>query len=47
MTEQEKTFLRLDLEEARKEAEELNISLQEYLLLRILRELDQMPYRGE
>lgn len=47
MTEQEKTFLRLELEEARKEAEELNISLQEYLLLRILRELDQMPYRGE
>lgn len=47
MTEQEKTFFRLELEEARKEAEELNISLQEYLLLRILRELDQMPYRGE
>ncbi len=47
MTEQEKSFLRLDLEEARKEAEELDISLQEYLLLRILRELDQLPYRGE
>lgn len=47
MTEQEKTFLRLDLEEARKEAEELNISLQEYLLLRILRELEQIPLRGE
>ena len=47
MTEQEKALLRLDLEEARREAEELNISLQEYLLLRVLRELEQIPLRGE
>ena len=47
MTEQEKAFLRHDLEEARREAEELNISLQEYLLLRVLRELEQIPIRGE
>lgn len=47
MKEQEREFMRLELEEARKEAEELDISLQDYLLLRILRELDQLPYRGE
>lgn len=29
------------------QAEELDISLQEYLLLRVLRELEQIPYRGE
>lgn len=47
MKEQEREFMRLELEEARKEAEELDISLQDYLLLRILRELNQLPYRGE
>ena len=39
MTDREREAIRLDLEEYRKEAEELDISLQEYLLLRILREL--------
>ncbi len=43
----ERELIRLELEESRKEAEELDISLQEYLLLRILRELEQIPYRGE
>ena len=47
MKEQEKTFLSLALEEYRKEAEAMGISLQEYLLLRILRELEQIPYSGE
>ena len=43
----ERELIRLELEESHKEAEELDISLQEYLLLRILRELEQIPYRGE
>ncbi len=45
MTDREQ--MSLDLEEYRKEAEAMGISLQEYLLLRILRELEQIPYRGE
>ena len=47
MKERERERLRLDLEEYRKEAEDMGISLQEYLLLRVLRELEQIPYRGE
>ena len=39
MKERERERLRLDLEEYRKEAEDMGISLQEYLLLRILDEL--------
>lgn len=43
----EREAIRIDLEEYRREAAELDISLQEYLLLRLLRELEQIPYRGE
>lgn len=43
----EREAIRRDLEEYRREAAELDISLQEYLLLRLLRELEQIPYRGE
>ena len=43
----EKEDIRMELEESREQAEEMGISLQEYLLLRILRELEQIPYRGE
>jgi len=43
----EREFIRLQLEECKREAAELDISLQEYLLLRVLRELEQIPYRGE
>lgn len=39
--------IRIDLEEYKREAAELDISLQEYLLLRLLREVEQIPYRGE
>lgn len=47
MKEQELVFLRPELEQAREAAAELGITLQEYLLLRILQELEQIPYRGE
>ena len=38
--------IRIDLDECKREAAELDISLQEYLLLRLLREVEQIPYRG-
>lgn len=47
MKDHEKVSFIDELEEARRDAEEMGISLQEYLLLRILRELEQIPYRGE
>ena len=40
-------ILRSKLEEYKRKAEELDISLQEYLLLLLLEELEQVPYRGE
>lgn len=42
----EREAIRRDLEEYRREAAELDISLQEYLLLRLLREVEQISYRG-
>lgn len=38
---------RLELEEIREQAEELGLSLQEYILFRILQELEQLPYKGD
>ena len=45
ITEQERTILKIELEEYRKEAEKLGLALQEYLLLRILEEVQQIPYQ--
>lgn len=41
MTEQERMFLLGELEEDRKEAEQLQISLEAFLLLKILAELER------
>lgn len=41
MTEQERVFLMGELEEDRKEAERLQISLEAFLLLKILAELER------
>ncbi len=40
----DKTILQASLEEYRREAAELDLSLQEYLLLLILDKLDQIRY---
>ncbi len=52
MTDQERQFIirqfiKAELEEHREQAEALGISLQEYLLLRILKELQQIQCQGE
>ncbi len=38
---------RLELEEIREQAEESGLSVQEYILFRILQELEQLPYKGD
>ena len=44
ITEQQRIVLKIELEEYRKEAGKLGLALQEYLLLRILEEVQQIPY---
>ena len=46
MKDQEKVMLAERLESCKAEAEEMGITLQEYLLLCILEELEQFPHRG-
>ncbi len=46
MTGRDREYLQDSLEEYRRDAQELGITLQEYLLLRLLAEVEQIPYRG-